>query len=74
MIYILIFRLHFATSGISSKIYISSLYRLSLNVATLEKSKSLKIGENHFVVSCLYVAFTYFPVLYYICSLIQVIF
>ena len=49
--------LHLLTLGISSKIDISSLYRLSSNVQTTEKGKSFRI-ENNFVACYLYVTFS----------------
>ena len=69
-----IYRLHFATPGVPSKIYILSLYRLSSNVGITKKSESLRTGENHFVACCLYVTFSSFSVLCHFFSLIREIF
>ena len=44
-----IYRLHFVKTSNKLKIYIS-LYRVSSNVGITENNKSLRTGENHFVV------------------------
>ena len=46
---------------------------ISLNVLITEKSKIFRI-KNNFVASYLYVSFSYFSLLYQICSLIQEVF